>query len=126
MKQGLTLAIMVSTVLMTSSLVSFDANAGRYEVHKEIREGYREVNREKREAAREVLRCKTRKCAQREIREGYREVAREKREARREIRHALQDNRHDRWKHNNDNFLTGVIVGGAIIGAAAAIANDND
>ncbi|MGS0692346.1 hypothetical protein [Shewanella sp. 30m-9] len=126
MKQGLTLAMMVSTVLMMSSLVSFDANAGRYEVRKEIREGSREVNREKREAAREVLRCKTRKCAKREIREGYREVAREKREARREIRHALSDNRHDRWKHKNDNFLTGVLVGGAIIGAATAIANDND
>ena len=126
MKQGLTLAMMVSTVLMMSSLVSFDANAGRYEVRKEIREGSREVNREKREAAREVLRCKTRKCAKREIREGYREVAREKREARREIRHALSDNRHDRWKYKNDNFLTGVLVGGAIIGAATAIANDND
>ena len=123
MKQGLTLAL---TVLMVAGLGSFDANAGRYEVRKEIREGIREVNREKREAAREVLRCKTRKCARREIREGYREVASEKREARREIRNALHDNRHGKWKNNRDNFLTGVLVGGAIIGAVTAIANDDN
>lgn len=101
------------------------ANAGRWEVRKEIREGAREVEREKREAKRELMRCKTRECARREIREGYREVNREKRKARYEIRRELREARRDRWDDNND-ILGGVIVGAAIIGVASAIAHDDD
>ncbi|WP_371188599.1 hypothetical protein [Thalassotalea maritima] len=116
----ISIALLFSTLLMPTV-----AEAGRYEVRKEIREGYIEVNREKREAAREVLRCKTRRCAAREIREGHREVAREKREARREIRRAIRKNRYDKWQHRDD-LIGGIIVGGTIIGVVDAIANNDD
>ena len=77
--------------VLCALLAPVDANAGRWEVRKEIREGARSVERERREARRELQRCKTRECARREMREGYREVAREKREARREIRGEIGD-----------------------------------
>jgi hypothetical protein len=86
-----------------------------------------------------------------EAREGYREVGREKREARREIRQEVREDYYDRYFHGNDrwyrdgrywnrydyqnryyrrggddDFLKGVVVGAAVIGVAAGIANSND
>jgi hypothetical protein len=103
------------------------ANASRWEIRQEFREGAREVNREKREARREVLRCKTKKCAHREIREGYREVQREKREARREIRREFREHRDDR--DDGRDLLKGIAIGAAVIGIAKVVsdaAKDND
>lgn len=126
------------------------ALASRWEVRQEVREGYYEVGREKREARRELSRCKTRECARREVREGYREVGREKREARREIRHEVRENYYDRYfqgndrwyrdgrywnrydyqnryyRRNDDDLLKGVIIGAAVVGVAAGIANSDD
>lgn len=130
------------------------AMADRWEVRREIREGYYEVEREKREAARELRRCQTRECARREIREGYREVEREKREARREIRRELREDyyrdqfyrgdgrwyrdgrywgrdeyerRYYRKRDKDDNdFLKGAVVGAAVVGIGVAIAKSND
>lgn len=107
------------------------ALAGRWEVRQEMREGAREVAREKREARRELRRCETRACARREIKEGYREVQREKREARREIRSEVREDRwrRDRWRDDRDDgsdVMTGVVVGAAVVGIAAAIANSQD
>jgi hypothetical protein len=127
------------------------ANAQSWEVRREVREGIREVNREKREAMRELRRCTTRQCAAREIREGHREVSRERREARREIRREVRedifDNYYrggDRWyrdgrywnrrdyesrfyrrrSNGGSDVLTGVLVGAAVVGVVAAIADD--
>ena len=128
--------------------------ADRWEVRREVREGYYEVEREKREAARELRRCQTRECARREVREGYREVEREKREARHEIRRELREDYYrdqyyrgdQRWyrdgrywgrdeyerryyrkrgKDDND-FLKGAVVGAAVVGIGVAIAKSND
>ena len=128
--------------------------ADRWEVRREVREGYYEVDREKREAARELRRCQTRECARREVREGYREVGREKREARHEIRRELREDYYrdqyyrgdQRWyrdgrywgrdeyerryyrkrgKDDND-FLKGAVVGAAVVGIGVAIAKSND
>jgi hypothetical protein len=103
------------------------ALADRWEVRREVREGYREVEREKREARREIRRCQTRECARREIREGYREVEREKREARREIRREIRDSRWDdrsyRDRDDGSDVLKGVVIGAAVVGVAVAIAN---
>ncbi|HPB76332.1 MAG TPA: hypothetical protein PLY96_13925 [Chromatiaceae bacterium] len=102
------------------------ALASRWEVRQEAREGAREVAREKREARRELRRCETRACARREIKEGYREVQREKREARREIRREVRE---DRWRDDRDDgsdVMTGVVIGAAVVGIAAAIANSQD
>lgn len=118
-------AVMVSALLMTDV-----AYAGRWEVRREVREGAREVQREKREAARELSRCTTRECARREIREGYREVNRERREARREVRREVREARREAdWRGRDDDgraLLTGVIVGAAVVGVAAAVANAQD
>lgn len=115
-----------------AALVPADAVAQSRDTRREVREGIREVEREKREARREIRRCDTRECARREIREGYREVEREKREARREIRRELRE---DRWRDDRydyyrdrddgDDVLKGVVIGAAIVGVAAAIANDD-
>jgi hypothetical protein len=104
--------------------------ADRWEVRREVREGYYEVDREKREAARELRRCQTRECARREVREGYREVGREKREARHEIRRELREDHERRYyrkrgKDDND-FLKGAVVGAAVVGIGVAIAKSND
>jgi hypothetical protein len=138
------------------ALVTFaptEAQARRWEVRKEVREGAREVGREQREAMRELRRCNTRECARREIREGQREVSRERREARREIRGEVRENYYDnyyrgsnRWyrdgrywdrgdyerryyyRRDNDgsDILKGALVGAAVVGVVAAIADAND
>jgi hypothetical protein len=89
----------------------------------------REVEREKAEARREIRRCKTRDCARREIREGYREVERERREARREVRREIRDSRWEddryRGRDDRDELLKGVVIGAAVVGIAAAVANSD-
>jgi hypothetical protein len=100
------------------------AQASRWEVRQEVREGYWEVEREKREARREIRRCETRNCVRREIREGYREVEREKREARREIRRELRDYRDDR--DDRRDLLKGLAVGAAVVGVAVAVSKGAD
>ena len=124
--------------VLCALLAPVDANAGRWEVRKELREGARSVERERREARRELQRCKTRECARREMREGYREVAREKREARREIRGEIAENRWERRRHwrdgrwhyddrdDDDDMLKGALVGAAVVGAAAVIIGSQD
>jgi hypothetical protein len=129
------------------------ASAQSWEVRREIREGQREIARERREGAREILRCKTKACAEREFREANREVAREKREARREVRREVREDFYDRfyrgngrwfrdgrywnrkdylWRYyrrrDNDgsDVLKGALVGAAVVGVIAAIADDND
>jgi hypothetical protein len=129
------------------------ASASRWEVRQEVREGQYEVRREKREAARELRKCQTRECARREVREGYREVERERREARREVRREIRKDYYDRYyrggdrwyrdgrywdryeyerryysRRDNDGeeFLKGALVGAAVVGVAAAVANSND
>ena len=142
------------TCALLMALTPLAAQADRWEVRRETREGYREVERAKRQAEREIRRCDTRECARREIREGYRDVEREKREARREIRRELREDdyrdqyyrgngrwyrdgrywdrfeyerRYDRRRGRNDNdFLKGAVVGAAVVGVAVAIANSND
>lgn len=141
-------------VTLLACLAPATVMADRWEVRREVREGYYEVEREKREAARELRRCKTRECARREVREGYREVEREKREARYEIRRELREDYYrdqyyrggQRWyrdgrywgrdeyerryyrkrgKDDND-FLKGAVVGAAVVGIGVAIAKSND
>lgn len=124
-----------------------------WEVRREAREGAREVSREKREAIRELQRCTTRECARREVREGQREVARERREARREIRREVREDFYDsfyrgngrwyrdgrwwdrydyerRYYYRDDNdagkVVTGIAIGAAVVGVAAAIADSED
>lgn len=136
------------------SMVPRGALADRWEVRREVREGYYEVERAKRRAEKDVRRCTTRECAEREIRQGYRDVEREKREARGEIRRELRQDYYrdsyyrggDRWyrdgrywnrydyerryyrKRDRDGneFLKGVVVGAAVVGVASAIAKSND
>lgn len=127
------------------------ASAQSWEVRREVREGVREVRREKREAIRELRRCTTRECAAREIREGHREVSRERREARREVRREVREDIFDSYYRGGDRWyrdgrywsrrdyerrfysrrdsggsdvLTGVRVGAAAHGTAAAIVDD--
>ena len=96
-----------------------------------------------------ILACKTRECAERE----YREVARERREARREVTREIREDYYDRfyrgngrwWRDgrywNRDDYLRryysrrdndgadvlkGVLVGAAVVGVIAAIADDKD
>jgi len=129
------------------------ASASRWEIRQEMREGARSVQREKREAEREIRKCKTRECARREIREGYREVERERREARREIRREIREDYYDRYYRGDgrwyrdgrywdrydyerryyrrrdddgEQFLKGALVGAAVVGIAAAVANSDD
>ena len=129
------------------------ASASRWEVRQEMREGAKSVQKEKREAARELRKCKTRECARREVREGYREVERERREARREVRREIREDYYDRYyrgddrwyrdgrywdryeyerryyrRHDDDGqqFLKGALVGAAVVGIAAAVANSDD
>jgi hypothetical protein len=106
---------------LASGFPQSTAHAAGWEVRQEIREGIREVNREKREARREIRRCETKGCARREIREGYREVQREKREARRETRRALRSHYDDR--DDGRDLLTGLAIGAAVVGIAAAVSN---
>jgi hypothetical protein len=138
-------------VLASSLVLPAAADAQRWEVRREAREGRREVNREKYEAYRELKRCTTRECAAREVREGRREVSREKREARREVRREVRDSYRDSWYRGGDRWyrdgrywdrsdyerryysrddrddggdvVAGVLVGAAVIGVVAAIAD---
>lgn len=149
-------AAMVATaasVVLVGTFAPADAQASRWEVRQEVKEGAKSVQREKREAARELRKCQTRECARREIREGYYEVGRERREARREIRREIREDYYDnyyrgdgRWyrdgrywdryeyerryyrrRDRDDNdLLKGAVVGAAVVGVAAAIANSND
>jgi hypothetical protein len=140
--------------LLLACLSPATVMADRWEVRREVREGYHEVERERREAARELRRCQTRECARREVREGYREVEREKREARREIRRELREDYYrdqyyrgdGRWYRDGrywgrddyerryyrkrdkdgDDFLKGAVVGAAAVGIGVAIARSND
>lgn len=118
-----------------------------------MREGVREIGRERREAMRELSGCTTRQCARREIREGYREVSRERREARREVRGEARDAYYDRYyrgegrwyrdgrdwdrydyerrhhyrdRNGGDDVLKGVLIGAAVVGTAAVIAESDD
>lgn len=130
------------------------ASAQSWEVRREVREGARSVARERREAMRELRRCNTRECARREVREGRREVARERNEARREIRREVREDYFDsyyrgdnRWyrdgrywdrrdyerryyyRRDDDDggdVLKGALVGAAVVGVIAAIADDQD
>ena len=139
-------------LLATEWLAPAQAMAQSWEVRREIREGARSVAREKREAERELRRCTTRECARREIREGYREVSRERREARREIRREVREDVRDQyWRNgryfrdgrywdrddymrhyyghhgdNDNNVLTGVVIGAAVVGVTAAIISSQD
>jgi hypothetical protein len=119
-----------ASITLLACLAPATVLADRWEVRREVREGYYAVEREKREAARELRRCQTRECARREVREGYREVEREKREARREIRRELRDDyerRYYRRRDKDDNdFLKGAVVGAAVVGLGVAIAKSND
>lgn len=122
------LVALASALILLGPLLPPAAQADRWEVRREVREGAREVRREKREARRELKRCDTRECARREIREGYREVQREKREARCEIRRELRDYDDDRYDRGG-NVLKGVDIGAAVVGIATVISNasgDND
>jgi hypothetical protein len=145
--------IAVASVAIAGLLAPLQASASRWEVRQEVREGKKEVRREKKEAARELRKCQTRECARREVREGYREVERERREARREVRREIRKDYYDRYyrggdrwyrdgrywdryeyerryysRRDNDGeeFLKGALVGAAVVGVAAAIANSND
>ncbi len=130
------------------------ASAQSWEVRREVREGGREVARERREAIRELRRCTTRECARREVREGRREVVRERIEARREIRREVREDYFDSYYRGNNRWyrdgrywdrreyerryyyrrddddggdvLKGVLVGAAVVGVVAAIADAND
>lgn len=144
------LPVAACAVVGTMAIPS-EASAQSWEVRREMREGIREINREKREAYRDLKRCKTRNCARRAVREGRREVARERREARREVRREVREAYRDRWYrgdgrwyrdgrywNRNDyerryyrrrdrggDVLKGALVGAAVVGVVAAIA-DND
>jgi hypothetical protein len=154
MMRRLSLAFVAAAgVAIVGLATPMPASASRWEVRKEVREGYREVEREKREAARELRKCHTRECARREVREGYREVERERREARREIRREVREDYYDRYyrgdnrwyrdgrywdryeyerryyrRRDNDGeeFLKGALVGAAVVGVAVAVANSDD
>lgn len=140
--------------LVCAAVVPSQASAQSWEVRREAREGAREVRSERREAIRELRRCTTRECAGREIREGRREVAQERREARREIRREVREDYRDsyyrgsnRWyrdgrywdrdsynrryyyrRDDNDgsDVLKGALVGAAVVGVVAAIADSNN
>lgn len=145
---------LAASVATLAGFSPITAMADRWEVRREVREGYYEVEREKREAARELRRCQTRECARREVREGYREVEREKREARHEIRRELREDYYrdryyrgdQRWYRDgrywgrdeyerryyrkrgkgDDDFLKGAVVGAAVVGIGVAIAKSNE
>jgi gas vesicle protein len=145
--------IAAASVALVGLTAPMQASASRWEIRKEMREGAKSVQKEKREAARELRKCKTRECARREVREGYREVERERREARREVRREIREDYYDRY-YRGDNrwyrdgrywdryeyerryyrrrdddgnqFLKGAVVGAAVIGIAAAVANADD
>ena len=53
------------SVTLLACLAPATVMADRWEVRREVREGYYAVEREKREAARELRRCQTRECARR-------------------------------------------------------------
>jgi hypothetical protein len=140
--------------LFGSLIVPSLAQAQSWEVRREIREGVRDVAREKREAVRELKRCNTRACAAREIREGRREVAQDRREARREIRREVREDYVDSYYRGNNRWfrdgrywdrgdyerryyyrrddddsgdvLKGALVGAAVVGVIAAIADSNE
>jgi hypothetical protein len=153
MMRRLSLAFVAAAgVAIVGLATPLQASASRWEVRQEIHEGAKEVRREKREAARELRKCQTRECARREIREGYREVERERREARREIRREIREDYYDRYyrgdgrwyrdgrywdrheyerryyrrRDDGDDFLKGVLIGAAVVGVAAAVANADD
>jgi hypothetical protein len=151
MRARATLSAMMVCCTVMAAMTSTSAQAQRWEVRREVREGARSVNREKREAIREMQRCTTRDCARREAHEGQREVARERREARGEIRREVRENYRDqywrndgRWyrdgrywnrddyerryygrRDNTGDVLAGVAIGAAVIGVVAAIADDD-
>jgi hypothetical protein len=119
--------LMMAAALL--ALLPSPAVADRWEVRREVREGVRSIEAEKREARREIRRCQTRECARREIREGHREVERERREARREVRRELREERwedHRYSRDRDDDLLKGVVIGAAVVGIAAAVANSGD
>ena len=145
------IALALGAVACVMSLPT-EAQAQSWEVRREIREGNREVARERREAAREIRKCKTKACAEREFREANREVARERREARREVSREIREDYYDRFYRGNGRWfrdgrywnrdaylrryyrrrdndgadvLKGVVIGAAVVGVVAAIA-DND
>jgi hypothetical protein len=140
-------------LLVGSLAVPSLASAQSWEVRREVREGARSVAQEKREAVRELRRCTTRACAAREVREGRREVAQERREARREIRREVREDYVDSYYRGNNRWyrdgrywdrgdyerryyyrrdddsgdaLKGALVGAAVVGVIAAIADSND
>jgi hypothetical protein len=153
MRASSLMAIAVAVVAAVGVIAPQPAVASRWEVRKEVREGAKSVQREKREAARELRKCQTRECARREVREGYREVERERREARREIRREVREDYYDRYYRgegrwyrdgrywdrydyerryyrrrddDGEKFLKGALVGAAVVGVAAAVANSDD
>ena len=146
MRASSLMAIAAVVAVAVGLMAPQPAAASRWEVRKEMREGAKSVQREKREAARELRKCQTRECARREVREGYREA---RREIRREVREDYYDryyrgegrwyrdgrywDRYDyerRYYRRRDNdgeqFLKGALVGAAVVGVAAAVANSDD
>ncbi|MEE4317083.1 MAG: hypothetical protein V2I74_08895 [Erythrobacter sp.] len=152
MRRALQLLPPLASGMIAMLAVPSVANAQSWEIRQEIREANREVARERAEGAREIMRCKTRACAEREYREANREVARERREARREVSREIREAYRDRWYRGNDrwyrdgrywdrdeyqrryydrrdkngNALTGLLVGAAVVGVVAAIADDDN
>lgn len=150
MHTKLLMALGAATVV---TAIPVEVSAQNWEIRREIREANREVARERREAAREIRRCKDRACVEREYREANREVARERREARREVSREIREAYYDRfyrgngwwwrdgryWNRNDyvgryykrrDNdgadVLKGALIGAAVVGVIAAVADDND
>jgi len=153
MRRQTRLLPLFTCVLLGSLAIPSLAQAQSWEVRREIREGARDVARERREAVRELKRCTTRACAAREIREGRREVAQDRREARREIRREVREDYFDSYYRGNNRWyrdgrywdrrdyerryyyrrdddsgdvLKGALVGAAVVGVIAAIADSND
>lgn len=73
------------------------AQANRWEVRREIRQGIYDVQRAKRRAALRVLSSDSRSEARREIRRGIRNVERARRRARRDVRREIIDSYYDRY-----------------------------
>jgi hypothetical protein len=146
MRRGLAVGLLAAAIALSAGFVPETADAGRYEVRKEIRD----VERAKIKAAQNLKRCETRECADREMRKGYVKVEREKREARAAVRRDIREDYYrdryyrgdDRWyrdgrywdryeyerryyrnrKDDDDSdFLKGAIVGAAVVGVAVAI-----
>lgn len=147
------LPALAAIAAVAAAIIPSAADAQRWQVRQEMREGAREVIRERREAMRELSRCTTRQCARREVREGRREVARERREARREIRGEVREAYYDnfyrgdgRWyrdgrywdrydyerryyyrdRDGGSDVLKGALIGAAVVGVAAVIADSDD